>query len=213
MFCKSEWLDAPLYKIPRLICCPDDPCKAKYGPIHYALMKQCKKYFRFGSHNKHRKIYTSGMNRDEIGMEFTKIMELYEERGIKPKFYSADFSAFDSTQSAPILEKLKIAYSGMFEGDSRLLALEYLKKQINGSTVAYYSEADRQLKFKFKGTRASGSMDTTVGNTILGMVLTDFIIEYCKIPNNELIWAMNAGDDILIISPEGYSQFFHPKKM
>jgi hypothetical protein len=204
-FIKTEPEDKPLFKIPRLISAPETIVKRTYGPVHHMLMKKAKEFFKVHKRNTTRKVYTSGMNRDFIGIEFTKVWTIYEVGGFIMLIWSLDYEKFDSTQVAFVLNTLRVWYGNLTEGECRKKILEYLRMVASECNLTWFdndNEDDGYVIAKQIAKRKSGDIDTTDGTTFLSMSLSDYILDSdIKHSMKELIWSFNAGDDCCLMTP------------
>lgn len=193
----------------RLIHDPHIVFKKKYNRYVSAYTNEIKKNFELGSDfNKSSPninlIWTSGKNRNEIGADIFKIVHFYNVKGIEYECFSADYSKFESTQIPAIINNLVTLYSNTSEGLMKEKLVEHCKL-ICGKKTAYANDVNTGdiMKYTFRGTRTSGDLTTTVGNTLLAMLLADFI---CKYKEKKLVHVLQAGDDGLWFGPKGFSE-------
>ncbi len=218
LFVKEEFLNAPSKKVGRCIHYDVDASKAHFGPEVKLVTDTIKKYFTYQNKNNqkhHRSIWTSGMNCDEIGRQFTHIIKEYEAYNITPYFWSLDFSKFDSSQRAELL-LLMLEFYYRISDRQLFIKLKELVERAAATKVVRYINREEETRFKYviAATRLSGDMDTTLTNTLLGMMLTKFIITNCRDKiNYDHIWSFNAGDDILLVIPDDLKDLVEPEKL
>jgi hypothetical protein len=207
VFVKSELVFKSTAKAPRTINDPAIEIKAKYGRYVSSYTRRLKKNFRYGSsyNNKSKHvnfIWTSGMNRNEIGRELDQVLQFFTSTGMAYEILCADYSKFEATQSQAIMKNLRHIYKNTTSGFMRDMLLEHTQFII-GKKIAYgrTRDSDFQLKYKFKATRTSGDLTTTVGNTVLAMLLFDWI--YVGNRPNE-IFLFQAGDDVFVVGYKGF---------
>lgn len=212
LFIKNEMIFKSPLKAPRLINNPQQVFKSRYCSAVFCATKVLKAQFVFDSfYNKTSPyinfIWTSGMNRDEIGTQCTQIVKHLSSLGFHECYIvSTDYSKFEATQIPEIISNLGLIYKNISSGDVRTLLVE-LNKYISGPKKAYIDfnddgNEDNYSKYTFNGTRSSGDASTTLGNTVLGFALAAWLLSNIPDREKKLMYLLQAGDDGTLIFPK-----------
>jgi hypothetical protein len=113
-------------------------------------------------------------------------------------FLENDFSKFEASQRIRLLELIELGVWKRLSTDSdyaKLKRLFYAKLEKNGHTL-------NGLKFKFRGCRGSGDMDTGLFNTIINIVAIEYFLEENNLEEN-IEKYMVDGDDSVTKIPRG----------
>jgi hypothetical protein len=212
LFPKEERVYKTDLKAPRLINDPATCFKKKYIQSVYSATQKIKKQLVYGSDfNKISDhinlIWTSGMNRDKNGLQFTQIDNFFKEINEDYKIVSADYSKFESTQIPEIMLNLRSIYRNIASDEVRS-DLQEICSYITGPKVAYANKEGYVNKYKFNATRTSGDITTTIGNTLLGMAIADWIFRDVKLEDKKLIFLMQSGDDGQFVLPKRFLYHF-----
>jgi hypothetical protein len=214
LFIKKECVYKSKLKAGRTICAPSKWPKRYFGKYVASTVHGLKPHLKYGSeYNKNSNhinlIWTSSMNRDQVGEQYHKIKDFTKTR---PKedyiIVYTDYSKFEATQITPIISTLNHIYRNVTSGETRR-RLSLLNKLVSGKKTAYYSEDKDGIfgLFKFFGTRTSGDMTTTLGNTLLGMMIGDFFFRDLTKAQKKLIYLWQAGDDGCFILPRRFLKY------
>jgi len=206
-FVKTELVFKSPLKAPRLIHNPRTEIKARYGRWVFHYTKHLKHNFtvnsHFNSYSPHIKlVWTSGMNRCQIGQQMTLALDKIESAGFEAEMICADYSKFEATQHPAILSLLSKVLCNTCSGNTLTMLLEH-EAMICGQKKAYSRTkySDETVVYTFEGTRTSGDLTTTVGNTLLAMCLVEHVYK----GNKDLVYLFQAGDDAFMIGPAGFS--------
>jgi len=206
-FIKTEVVFKSALKAPRLIHNPRTEIKARYGRWVFHYTNKLKKHmtvesnFNFVSPHINL-VWTSGMNRCEIGEEMGLAMEKVISAGFEPELVCADYSKFEATQHPAILSILLKIVRNTSSGNTYMMLRNH-ETLICGQKKAYAHTkySDETVVYTFEGTRTSGDLTTTVGNTLLAMCLIEHIYKGDK----SLVYLFQAGDDAFMVGPKGFS--------
>jgi hypothetical protein len=207
LFVKNEMIFKSPLKAPRLINNPQQIFKSKYCAAVFCATQKIKKQLIFDSHfnktsDQMNFIWTSGMNRDQIGIQCTKIIERLHSLGYEECYIiSTDYSKFEATQIPNIINKLSYIYKNISSGEIKKLLVE-LNQFISGKKKAYVEINNDYSKYQFYGTRSSGDATTTLGNTLLGFALAAWLLNHMKLSDRKLCYLLQAGDDGTLIIPK-----------
>jgi hypothetical protein len=207
LFVKNEMIFKSPLKAPRLINNPMQVFKSKYCSAVFCATNKIKKQFMFDSFYNRKSeninfIWTSGLNRDQIGKQCTKIVEHLASLGY-PECYiiSTDYSKFEATQIPEIIKNLSNIYKNICNGEICKLLRE-LNKFISGKKKAYVDIDDFFSMYVFFGTRSSGDATTTLGNTLLGFALAAWLLRAMSVKDRKLCYLLQGGDDGTLILPK-----------
>lgn len=184
-FVKYEKQD--LGKAPRVI----NPRSPRYNLVLGKYLKFLeKRVYRginkaFGAHTAHTVI--KGLNVEEAGA----VAAAKWRRFKKPVAVGLDASKFDMHTSEPALRYEHSTYTDIFPFATELKKI--LRWQLTNRGVAYCE--DGRVKFKMKGKRSSGDLNTSLGNCI---IMCGLIYAYIMLRemDGELL---NNGDDCVVI--------------
>jgi hypothetical protein len=192
-------------KAPRVI----QPRSPRYNLYLAKYIKACEKriYHAIAQVYGDGPTVMKGYNMDQVG----KIIAAKWNSFTKPVCVLADAVKFDMHVHAHMLEYEHSYYNILFKHNPELMKL--LTWQINNAGHAYCD--DGKLKYKVKGRRFSGDMNTALGNCI---IMCAMIWTYAKQRGVDVKLA-NNGDDCAIFMEEndllkftsGLSEWFIPK--
>jgi hypothetical protein len=129
--------------------------------------------------------YVSGSTVDEVGDWF------YRNKFKYPYWYEDDFSMFDSTVSKLALrEEFKIY--DLFGPTDRIK--ELLNRQFITKGYTNYGDS-----YKVNGTRKSGDPNTSIGNSLLNILVHSYALQKQGIPLSDFK-LMVLGDDMVLLS-------------
>lgn len=167
---------------PRCISSKSDDFLVRTGPEYYAWQKLlCKTLWATSGQAVQQKfIYTGGMDGETIG----EIVSFFERGGWWA--IEGDYSRFDGHTEIEAL-KAEIDFYARCKGMSEKSA--YLFRQRFHSR----GRARDGMKFKVRGKRDSGAINTSLGNTINGFQMACYIMQDF---NKEIEWVvLQLGDD------------------
>ena len=185
MFVKFEKQD--LSKAPRVI----NPRSPRYNLVLGRRLKFLeKKVYRainevFGAHTCHTVI--KGLN----VLQSAKVMRNKWDRFKDPVAIGLDATKFDMHTSVEALKYEHSIYTGIFPHDKELRKI--LRWQLYNKGTAYCD--DGKVKFRVKGTRCSGDLNTSLGNCVIMCSLVYARLRHCMV-DGELC---NNGDDCVVI--------------
>lgn len=128
------------------------------------------------------------------GMTVEEVAGVLRKKWLKfksPVAVGLDASRFDQHVSRPALKWEHSIYMRIFDNNPELYQL--LKQQLNNKGYAYVD--GHKLKFEACGTRASGDMNTSLGNCI---IMCTLVREYLR-SKGIIAELLNNGDDCLVI--------------
>jgi len=133
---------------------------------------------------------TKGLNCRQLG-------QLVQEKWNKiddPVAVGLDASRFDQHVSEAALEWEHELYLSMYDGEEKKELAKLLNMQLvnNGVGRTY----DGQLKYRRRGTRCSGDMNTGIGNCVL---MSSMVHAYCRSRAIRQFELLNNGDDCVVI--------------
>jgi hypothetical protein len=194
MFVKFEKQN--LDKAPRGIN-PRDP---RYNLELGRYLKHAEKsYFKaineaFGGHTDHTVI--KGLNADESA----RVLKQKWDRFNEPVAVGLDAAKFDAHVSVDALKFEHSFYTGVYPGDRKLQKL--LSWQLVNEGVAYAD--DGTVKFKIKGTRSSGDLNTSLGNC---NIMCGCVYAYAKDRCVEVELANNGDDCVVFMERANLTKF------
>lgn len=126
-----------------------------------------------------------GYTVEEVGQQFAAAWDQFRS----PCAIGFDMKRFDQHVSVEALRFEHSVYLTCFNNDPHLQRL--LELQINNNCTAYSKEG--MLRYKTKGVRMSGDLNTSMGNVLLACLITKHIVRKvrCRLLNN--------GDDCVLI--------------
>jgi len=167
---------------PRCISGKEDDYLAATGPLYYSYMKSlvAQKWPDVTTALRQKYIYTGGMTSDQIGL----IISHYETMGWC--FYEGDFSRYDGRTELEALRAEFACYDlpGVYK--------DYLLLQLESSGVSRGG-----VKFHQRGKRASGVINTSFGNTVVGFM---FFAGCFKRMNFDDFVVVQLGDDNVVMT-------------
>lgn len=193
-FVKYEKQD--LGKAPRVI----NPRSARYnltlGKYLKFLEKRVYKGINvaYGGHTPHTVI--KGLN----VLESAHVIKEKWSRFSKPVAVGLDASKFDMHTSVPALRYEHSVYTSIFPQSSELR--ELLRWQEVNKGVAYCD--DGVVKFKMRGTRSSGDLNTSLGNCI---IMCGLIYAYAAEREVEVELCNNGDDCVVLMEQAHLTQF------
>lgn len=131
-------------------------------------------------------VVAKGINVVELG----EVVERKWRHFVDPIAVGLDATKFDMHVSAAMLEWEHSFYQMLYRGDPELVRL--LKMQIKNEGVGFCE--DGSLKYKVKGRRFSGDVNTALGNCV---IMCAMIWSYAK-ERGVRIKFMNNGDDCIV---------------
>jgi hypothetical protein len=209
-FVKWEACFKSCLKAPRLINNPQTVFKNSFGRWVYSytcwIKRNCCFDSDFNANSGHiNLIWTSGKNRDQLGQLETDILESYEDDEIVMET-GTDFSKYESTQVEDIMVNLETIYRNTTRGELRD-RLVTLTRFIRGDKTMFATVDGLTNTYKFKATRTSGDITTTLGNTLLLFLIGDFLFRKLSREDKKLVYLMAAGDDGRFIYPKRFHRY------
>lgn len=122
------------------------------------------------------------------------------DRFSDPVAVGLDATKFDMHVSVRALQYEHSFYRALFPGQQRLHRL--LDWQLNNSGVSWCP--DGRVKFSLRGTRASGDINTSLGNCIL---MCAMVYDWCKVAGVEAELANNGDDCVVIMERRDLERF------
>jgi hypothetical protein len=177
----------------RVICANDNDIQATNGPMMAAVKKWLVEVSRST-----RVIFTCGMDRNKLG----KLISETQSRYAEPNYMSGDFSKFDSTVGAPLMEIERIVYS---------IVLPTHQNDVDDFIDRCQSDFKAIIATKgFKAgvaipvSRGSGDPNTTVGNSLINYAFWMYIFDLLsnKHAMNQAT-AYVCGDDVHLCGSKG----------
>lgn len=190
-FVKQEVLvgKEPSKRHPRLISGKTGEYLHATGPEYYDFQTWlCKTYFPDDVDKllSRRFIYPGKVSPTTLGL----IISHYESCGWHA--YEGDFSRLDGHTESPFIEMECDIYNALGMSPRLIKLLTHQAGVTKGTT-------SRGAKFKVKGKRASGVINTTIGNTIVCMAMTAAAFKIQQIEDYVVI---QLGDDNVILTKE-----------
>jgi len=141
-------------------------------------------------------VIMKGYNVEKIGSIITDKWNSFAD----PVAIGLDATKFDMHVSAEMLEWEHSIYKELYSHDKELKRL--LGYQINNHGVGHCD--DGKLRYKVKGRRFSGDMNTALGNCL---IMCAMVWEYAK-QRNVPIKFINNGDDCVVFMEKEYEEEF-----
>lgn len=132
-------------------------------------------------------VVMKGYNAVERGNLFHKVWRTFNH----PVALMSDASRFDQHMSVPALQWEHSVYNRIYKDDHLKMLLSW---QLGGKCLGLAS--DGKVKYSVRGTRASGDMNTALGNCL---VMAGMIFAYCAHAGIGKHHVFNDGDDAVII--------------
>lgn len=171
-FTKLEKMGANKYKAPRLIQARDASFNIEYGRYIKPLERQLKDHVVFGKGNY-----------DQVARRVAKLSSQY-------KYYTeCDHTTFDAHVTVDMLRLLHRYYATCYN-DDRELAL------LSRRTITNYCTTRNGEHYVVHGTRMSGDVDTSFGNSLINYHVLRAGLREQKIRGEVLV----NGDDSIIFS-------------
>lgn len=133
-----------------------------------------------------RYVVFKGLNAVEMATEMKELWDQFSD----PVAVGIDASRFDASVDAGLLEHEHSLYNALFH-DKELGRL--LRMQVNNRGVAYCH--DGVVKYKVRGGRGSGDMNTSLGNSYIMCAIIWVWLQKCGVKAR----LANNGDDCVII--------------
>jgi hypothetical protein len=153
------------------------------GPFIYAINNEVKECWNVDN----PVYYTSGATVNQLGSWFEK----WSDKFGSPTYVENDFSRFDSTISPEMLE---IEFD-LYE----LYHPSRTQRQCLQAQIDCYGQTREGFYFKVKGTRKSGTPNTSLGNTYLNVMVHLYAMETIGYRPGFDFALMSVGDDMLMI--------------
>jgi hypothetical protein len=174
-FTKIEKTPTTKYRAPRLIQARQPKFNIKYG----CFIKPLEKYNSKLGANKN--IFGKG-NYDSVASKYLHHKYLYKTEG--------DHSTFDAHVTKEMLKLTHKHYLACYNNNSEL-------RSLSKQTINNYAKTRDGIKYKFKGSRMSGDVDTSYGNCLINYAILRDALERLNINDHEI---MVQGDDFIIFS-------------
>lgn len=193
IFCKAEKQLCENNKLPKNRCISALCAAHKYcmGPIVYALEQYFVKFKGYGGGKSWPQLANKYLQWDQA----------------EYKAVQSDFSGYDRTVSAELKEIVFFSIYKLIEPHVKHIDTNtYARHAYSNITTIYAEYFGKNMRNNLgsatiKGQVFSGSMDTTLMNTILTTVLMRYTIEeVLKIPNHDYD-LINKGDDSVVLLP------------
>jgi hypothetical protein len=165
-FLKAEVVLCDDQSAARVICANDNDIQATNGPMMAAVKKWLVKVSRST-----RVIFTCGMDRNQLG----KLMFETQSRYAEPNFMSGDFSKFDSTVGASLMEIERIVYSIILPTHQNDVDdfIDRCQSDFKAIMVSKGFKAGVAIPV----SRGSGDPNTTVGNSLVNYAFWMYIFD------------------------------------
>jgi len=141
-------------------------------------------------------VVAKGVNVEELGAAIERKWNRFQN----PVAVGADATKFDMHCSPEILKWEHSLYQMLYRGDKELARL--LSYQINNRGVGYCD--DGSLKYKVKGRRFSGDMNTALGNCL---IMCGMMWSYAKERGVDIAFINNGDDCVVFMEREDYPRF------
>lgn len=141
-------------------------------------------------------VVAKGMNVEELGEVITRKWNHFDD----PVAVGMDATKFDMHVSAQVLEWEHSLYKMLYPNDKELDRL--LKYQINNRGVGYCD--DGSLRYKVRGRRFSGDMNTALGNCL---IMCGMVWAYAKERDVPIKFINNGDDCVVFMERENYQKF------
>nr|QTJ63579.1 RNA-dependent RNA polymerase [Neuropteran tombus-related virus] len=175
-FSKIEKMSTSRYKPPRLIQARHATHNIIMGsyikPLEYSLFKNNKNKHHFGKGNF-----------DQVAQKIQKFLSKYDH------YTELDFDSFDAHVTPEHLKVTHTYYNSCFKHDPELGHI--LKKTIKNVCVTRQGD-----KWKILGTRMSGDVDTSLGNSLIVYALLKQLLEELEMEGDAIV----NGDDSIIFT-------------
>lgn len=139
-----------------------------------------------------------GLNADQVGAAFAKTAD----RFIKPVWISLDASRLDQSISVPLLQIEHSIYNAVIQS-AELRAL--LKMQL--CNYGFIRCENGSVKYVVSGGRASGDMNTSLGNVLIVCLLMLMYIESVDLTVDDVALRNNGDDCVFVTEEENLSKF------
>nr|QED21532.1 hypothetical protein 1 [Cushing virus] len=171
-FVKLEKMRTTKYKAPRMIQARDVSFNIEYGVYIKAIEDKLKHDIHFGKGN-----YL------DIGSKIRKL-------AVKYRYYTeADHSCFDAHITVEQLKVTHTFYQSCFNHDVTL-------RNLSKKTIVNRCGSRLGIKYKIKGTRMSGDVDTSLGNSLINYGMIMDVLHRLNIKGDAIV----NGDDSIIFS-------------
>jgi hypothetical protein len=170
-FIKQELTDGRKVKDPRLIQSTTAHCRAVLGPVIYTVTNIVKKALPLAKNSVSPIFFPSNRTANDYGNWFS----YWYNRGFRTGL-ELDGSRWDGRLVQDALKAEFKFYENILPSlKDYPHAAKFFKAQINT-----YLTTRCGLKAKFPGTRKSGTSNTTIGNTVLGMAVYSYVLEHTR---------------------------------
>lgn len=171
-FTKLEKMSTNKYKPPRLIQARHPSFNISYGCYIKPLERNLKSSINFG-----KGTY------DQIGAKIAKLSRKY-------KYYTeGDHTTFDAFVTTAMLKLCHRFYSRCYQQDINLIRL--CRKTLRNRAISRNGE-----RYKVNGTRMSGDVDTSLGNSLINYYIIMEVINRLGISGDAIV----NGDDFIIFT-------------
>jgi hypothetical protein len=176
------------------------------GPIIKKISKMVASWWNFEDpdHDEHVKgiTYCTGKTKAQVGSWMKQQIDTKKN----PIFYNTDYKRFDASTNFSLLAIEASIYQALHPNDTMFKA--WLSQQLvtNGRLV-FRNKKDLAVKAQIKyfcyGTRKSGDQNTSIGNTILNVMMQLYALEYAghnvtELLNSGKLDILALGDDTVI---------------
>lgn len=169
-FTKMEKMSSNKYKAPRLIQARNPTFNIEYGRYIKPLERACKDDVHIGKGNF-----------DQIGYKVDKLARRY-------KYYTeCDHTSFDAHVTVAMLNLTHRFYQSCYPNDRELVRLA--TRTINNHCYTRNGE-----RYHIRGTRMSGDVDTSFGNSLINYHILKDALKRAKIDGDVIV----QGDDSII---------------
>nr|QTJ63604.1 RNA-dependent RNA polymerase [Raphidiopteran tombus-related virus] len=177
-FTKIEKLSTSKYKAPRLIQARHKSFNIEYG----CYIKPLEQFLGKEHHHKHH--FGKG-NYDEIARRINKLRKRY-------RYYTeADHSTFDAHVTVEMLRLTHTFYQSVYRHDRKL-------RRLSAQTINNNCKSRQGDHYRIRGTRMSGDVDTSLGNSLINYAIIMRILDELGIKGDAIV----NGDDSIIFSDE-----------
>lgn len=175
-----------------------NPRSPRYNLVLGTFLKHAEKpFFRainkaFGART--RSTVIKGMNADVSANVILDKWRLFKD----PVAIGLDATKFDMHVSVTALEYEHSFYEALFPGNEELRKLLSWQRQNTGTAYA----ADGEVAFSMRGTRASGDLNTSLGNCLIMCALVHSFFSELGVP----VELCNNGDDCVVIVERAHEE-------
>lgn len=138
------------------------------------------------------RIFGKGCNQHTLAEDFLKKRDLFRD----PAFLMLDASKFDAHVSVEFLEIVRCFYVQLLQLAGQAKYVSYLW----GKTLTSYGYTRHGIKYKTRGTRMSGDMDTGLGNSLIMFAALTHYMYVTGI--SKYVMAINGDDSVIFIEKD-----------